>query len=180
MKKATVAYHEAGHAVVAWRLRIPLRRAGVTIVPDGDAAGSCSHRKIVGHDIEWDSSDRIVFRAERLAQICLAGGIAQRRYCAQSVRRHHTDSDRSEAIDVMIHLASGRELEVWLKLLYIRTENMLANQDVWRAVQLLAEALVERKTIRAKEATEIMYAGFSERLQGVLTPGGSFGGRLLE
>jgi integrase/recombinase XerD len=29
-----VAYHEAGHAVVAWHLRIGLRRAGVTIVPD--------------------------------------------------------------------------------------------------------------------------------------------------
>lgn len=28
------AYHEAGHAVAAWQLKIALRRKGVTIVPD--------------------------------------------------------------------------------------------------------------------------------------------------
>jgi hypothetical protein len=150
--------------VASWRLRVPLRRAGVTIVPDGDAAGSSSHRKIVGHDIEWDSSDRNVLRAERLAQICFAGGIAQRRYCPQSVRRHHAEGDRRDAIGVMIHLAEGKELEAWIKLLYLRTENMLANPDVWRAVQRLADALVEKKTIRGKEATEIIRAGFLERL----------------
>lgn len=139
------AYHEAGHAVVSWRLRVPLRRAGVTMVPDGDAAGSSSHRKIVGQEIEWDGSDRIVRKAERLAQICFAGGIAQRRYSPQSVRKHHAESDRHEAVGVMIHLAEGKELEAWLKLLYIRTENMLANPDVWRAVQRLAEHLLKKR-----------------------------------
>jgi len=94
----------------------------------------------------------------------LAGGIAQRRYCPQSVRKYHAENDRHDAIDVMIHLAEGKELEAWLRLLYIRTENMLANPDVWRAVQRLAEALVERKTISGKEATEIIRAGFFERL----------------
>jgi hypothetical protein len=172
-KEATVAYHEAGHAVAAWRLRIPLHRTGVTIVPDGEAAGTTSHHKVVGREIEWDVSDRTVLKAERFAQVCLAGGIAQRHYCPQSVRRYHTDSDHHNAIGVLINLAAGRELEAWLKLLYIRTENMLANQDVWRAVQRLAEALVQRKTIRGKEATEIIRAGFEERLH--LTLGGRFG-----
>jgi hypothetical protein len=58
--------------------------------------------------------------------------------------------------------ANPRELEAWLKLLYIRTENMFSNPDVWRAVKLLAAELMQRKTILGKEATEIIVAGFNE------------------
>jgi ATP-dependent Zn protease len=47
------AYHEAGHAALCWWLGVPLGKKGVTIVSDGEgAAGSTTHRKIVGHDLE--------------------------------------------------------------------------------------------------------------------------------
>ena len=77
----STAYHEAGHAVVNWRLGIGLRKKGVTIVPDeaGGSLGSCAPRRIIGRDIEWNDSDRNCMRVEKKVQCLLAGEIAQRR-----------------------------------------------------------------------------------------------------
>ena len=54
------AYHEGGHATASWRLGIPLRREGVTIVPDAVAGttGSSAHPRTIDHSIEYDTSDR--------------------------------------------------------------------------------------------------------------------------
>jgi hypothetical protein len=159
-----VAYHEAGHAVACWRLGIGLRREGVTIARDETAgsAGSCVHRQVVGRDIEGDASDRNRSKAEKLAQICLAGDIAARRHNPRGVWRG-ADSDHRDAIDTLTFLtATRKELEAWLKLLHIRTEQMLSNPDVWRAVERLATELIQRQTISGKEATEIIRNGFDE------------------
>ena len=98
-----VAYHEAGHAVAAWRLGIALRRAGVTIVPDRAKGnlGSVSHVQFVNRNVPWRDSDRDRIRAEKLAQLSLAGEIAQRRFSPRSVRRYHGESDRMSAIDLL-------------------------------------------------------------------------------
>ena len=48
--------------------------------------------------------------------------------------------------------------------MHIRTENMFSNSDVWNAVKRLAAALLQKRTIPAKEAIEIIREGFKERL----------------
>ena len=162
-----VAYHEAGHAVAAWQLGIALRRNGVTIVPDGVEGnlGSVSHVQFVNRNFQWRDSDRDRIRVEKLAQLSLAGEIAQRRFSPRSVRRYHAKSDRMNAIDLLSPLTVDiKELEAWLKLLHIRTENMLSNPDAWNAVKRLAAALVQKRTIRGKEAVETIREGFNERL----------------
>lgn len=146
-KLEATAYHEDGHAVAAWMLKTALRRRGVTIVPDQREGtdGSVFHRRVVGKDIEYDQSGKNVLRAERLVQLSFAGEIAKRRYNSRSIRGHHSESDRQKAMDVLSHLATNeKEVEAWLKLLYIRTENMLSNPDVWRAVERLAAELMQR------------------------------------
>jgi len=161
------AYHEAGHAVVNCHLKIALRREGVTIVPDKVAGtgGTSSHRKTISSTIEYDASDRNRIRAERYVQGLIAGEMAQRRYNPRSVRNEHGSSDRHEAIKVLSYFANNEnELGPWFKLLRIRTENLLAVPDVWQAVERLAAALMERRTIPGKEATEIIYEGYKEHL----------------
>lgn len=162
----STAYHEAGHAVVGWRLGIGLRKKGVTIAPKkGEYLGCCFAKAGVGRDIEWNASDRNSIRAEKNVQSLLAGVIAQRRYNPRSVRGNPASSDHQAAIDTLSHFAAEqREVEAWLKLLHIRTGNMLANPDIWRAVERLASALMERRTIPGKEVTEIIREGFDERL----------------
>jgi hypothetical protein len=164
--KAT-AYHEAGHAVAAWRLGIALGRKGVTIVPDEAAGtgGSSAHRGIIDPSIEYDTSDRNRIRAEKTVQSFLAGEVAQRRYNPRSVRNHHGYFDRHEAINTLSYFTNEEEeLRAWLKLLRIRAECMFRNPDVWRAVERLGAALMERRTIGGKEATEIIHDGFKEAL----------------
>jgi len=98
-------------------------------------------------------------------QICYAGDIAERRYNARGVRHYHAESDRHSAIEVLSYVAgSPMEFEAWLKLLYIRTENLLSSPGTWRAVERLAAALVQRRAIPGKEAREIIEAGFNESL----------------
>ena len=162
-QRMATAYHEAGHAVASWRLGVSLRRRGVTIIPAGDALGSASHHQVVGRDIEWDGSDGNRLKVERYVQICLAGRIAQKKYDPRSVRRYHSRRDDQQAVDMLFRMTcSTREVEVWLKLLEIRTEGLFSNPDVWCAVQRLAEALIQRGKLSGRDATEVMRTGFDE------------------
>jgi hypothetical protein len=161
----STAYHEAGHAVAAWWLNIGLRRKGVTIVPDRAEGilGSSTSRQTIGRGIEWATSDKNRIRVERRVQMMLAGEVAQRRFAPGSVRHYHAESDRIKAIDALSYFAADqRELEAWLKLLYIRTENMFANPNIWRATEVLATALMQRQTIGGKEAKEIIYEAVNQ------------------
>jgi hypothetical protein len=168
LKKTTEwsrAYHEAGHALVAWRFGFFDKRKPTTIVADGKGAGgSTYHQRIVGRDIEWDLSPRNISRAEKAIQIALAGKIAQKMYSPRSVRSYHARSDHQGAVDLMIRLVQDedRELRAWWKLLSIRTENLLKNPHVWFAVRRLAENLVLKKTISGKEALEIIEAAYGD------------------
>jgi len=146
-------------------LKIALRRKGVNIVPDKErgSSGSIFHVKAVSKDIASNRSGRDVLRAERLVQVSFAGEIAQRRYKPRSVRSHHGYSDRDHAANLLSYFATSQEeLQVWLKLLRIRTENMFAPAPVWRAVEKLAAALTVKRTISGKDATEIISSSFRD------------------
>src|SRR6202035_3810874 len=163
------AYHEAGHAVVSWCLGIGLLRKGITIVPD-TAKGSLGSthlrqgvtggllRQTISKSSKLSAFDKSRIRAEKKAQSMLAGLIAQRRYSPGSVRYFGLDelSDRKQIDDLLtIFTSDQKEIDAWVKLLRIRTGNLLANPYVWLAVQALAAALMEQHTIPGKEATEI-------------------------
>jgi hypothetical protein len=163
----STAYHEAGHAVAGWRLGIGLRKKGVTIVPDEAAgtAGSCTSRWASNRTIEWDASDKKRIRVENDVQSLLAGMIAQRRYAPRRRWRRGAFGDSRVIDDLLTRFTyDQKEIDAWVKLLRIRTQNLLSNPDVWRAVERLAAALIERRTIPGPEATEIMREGFYERL----------------
>ena len=70
------AYHEGGHAVVAIELKIPFTK--VDIIGDEDAGGRIHHHK--KHTRVTCDSDWI----ERRILVCLAGGMAERRYAPRS------------------------------------------------------------------------------------------------
>src|SRR5262245_52740101 len=94
------AYHEAGHAVVAFQFH--LRVKSVTIIPDAERAtsGSCSHAQGFGPSIEYERSDRNRLRIERAVMCSLAGLEAQRKYRSSSVRNYHAQSDYAKAADL--------------------------------------------------------------------------------
>jgi hypothetical protein len=158
MRLQATAYHEAGHFFVAWHFRLTGKRGnGLSIVPEEGTSGRAHHRKVVSPSIEWDSSGRNRLRAEKLAMIYLAGCIAQRRFNPRSWRNYHGRSDFRNAAEVLSHITgSDEELSAHLRILQIRTEQLLEVADNWRLIQVLAGELLKHKQISSRDANAIL------------------------
>jgi hypothetical protein len=147
------AYHEAGHAVVAWIQHVGLRR--ISIIPAHGAAGFVHHAPIGGRDMEWGDSPRVRIRGERLIRVCLAGEIAQRRFDARSIRHYHGAEDRAKAANVISYLASpGEHADAYMRLLEIETQKIV--EEWWELIGALAAALITRCRMTGAEATAFM------------------------
>ena len=71
------AYHEAGHAAIAWHQGIRVRH--VSIVPDAEYLGRVVHSDpLRGIRLDFDNSDRARLRAERLCRVLLAGFMVEK------------------------------------------------------------------------------------------------------
>ena|SRR5688572_8084672 len=137
------AYHEAGHAVAAFVTGLPVRI--VRVSTDGGLVNhSSGFHRVPADTMKYDRPSLFRDRVERLIIVSMAGAEAQRIFSPKSWRRYHSLWDMDKAIDLLFHLApgGGEELDVYFRLLQIRTKNLLHQQ--WRGVKALAGALIER------------------------------------
>jgi hypothetical protein len=141
-EREAIAYHEAGHAVAAWRQRVKIKSA--TIIPASDYLGQIKHvSPLNGVSLEYDGSDRARIRAESAIILCLAGPSAQRRFNPRSVRSYHATSDHEIAADLVNRLdGNERSANAHLKWLSLVTDDLIALN--WREVEGIALALLER------------------------------------
>jgi hypothetical protein len=155
------AYHEAGHAVVAWLQGHGFK--GVSIVAD-EAAGSVG-RVIVNRAPRWFRPDVQMDRRHRT--LCemeirelLAGSEAERRFTG---RRNHVGArrDHERAVDYADWVTGGSvdEVEPYLDRLSVEVALMFDDDIRWRAVQRLAEELVLRGELSGSEARSIITEG---------------------
>lgn len=134
----------------------------LTIVSDAEAAGSCRS----GHSYEARragrySDDKQRLLAEKEAVVAFAGPAAQRKFNPRTVRHVQGYRDRHHAIDLIENFVdSNEELEAYLKLLNIRARQLV--EKWWPFVEVLANALLERRTISGRKATEILQRTFSD------------------
>lgn len=151
------AFHEAGHAVAAFRERIPLVR--VTIAAGDGYDGETIPARGRGRSMREheDVTPYQTLRLLALVRFSLAGGIAQRRAAPRSMRSHHAEEDRRRAINgVSLALGvDGTVLEAYVHAVRVQTEAML-NGPWWNAVEALAAALLEENTLRGEEAESII------------------------
>ena len=131
----SIAFHEAGHAVAAFALGVPVRLA--SIVPDEDGAPHVIWAKI--QDFCWQN--RVI--------ILLAGGIAQRHHNPES-RRGDAD-DLQQAVDTIDRLARPNDHRKWFAALAQEAEDIITRW--WPAVEALAEALMQQRTMSGREVT---------------------------
>jgi hypothetical protein len=153
-QREATAYHEAGHAVAAWRLGAGPR--SVTIIPRSDSQGELSFESPVSNiHFDLNGSDRTRNRGERAIIICLAGPIAQRRFAPRSWRQWHGVSDYHAALDIALRLnESSRAAKAHLKWLEIRTENLV--ESSWSFVERVATALSVRGTLSSDEIRSLL------------------------
>jgi ATP-dependent Zn protease len=152
-RKAT-AYHEAGHAVIAWRLGAHPR--SVTIVPKGEVQGeTVQESPFIEADFVFDGSDHARNRVERAIIICLAGPMAQRRFAPRSWRRWHGGPDYVVAFDLALRVnGSPAAAKVHMKWLEMRAQALL--ESVWSYVEAIASELLKRGTLSAEEIRSIL------------------------
>ena len=124
-KVESIAYHEAGHAVAAWKRRIRIKQ--LSILSDGDSAGRMTHHNYFsGVHPEYDTSPRIQRRLENMALVCFAGPAAQRRFNPRGYRHVHADGDFQQAVTLLTCLVgSDKELEAYLKLINVRARQFV-------------------------------------------------------
>lgn len=154
-EKAT-AYHEAGHAVMAFHLGVASTRKGISIVRDDTSAGRFHHQKLLrGNSPELDDSPAARIRMEKTILISLAGPVAQKFFNPRSVRHYHGENDHQQAVDIAVHLnGGGEEATAYLKWLGLRTKRIVKLR--WPLVEALAKEALARKTMTGKEVNEFL------------------------
>jgi hypothetical protein len=159
MKRIEVtAYHEAGHAVADLALGRAFRY--LTIEPDEDSLGHCmgvAYRG--GQRLEMDvyeGNNRARDWIERRVKTLLAGAIAERRFTGRNSSAGGWSDDRI-AIDLLSHLCGTEtfEIDTYLDLLIIRTRALLSVPHRWMAIQRLAAQLLDKQTVRYRDARAI-------------------------
>jgi hypothetical protein len=150
-KRSGVAYHEAGHAVVAVALRRRFRK--VTIVPEHDSLGHVLQRPYPKtFQPEINSDGRTERRIRDDVMCSFAGMLAQRRACGRATGYH---ADLHNASDMLSYLNCSPALEwKWNQLLSVQTDELLVAW--WPAVEALTSALLAEKTILGPRAREIV------------------------
>jgi hypothetical protein len=168
--REATAYHEAGHAVVAWWLGHKPKR--VTIVPGDGYEGvtfQTSPFRRMSPDVspEWtdpESPDgiRMMRRIDHKILMTLAGPTAQKKYnprskvwvgatgCARRGEPFSHGSDYQQVIDLISRVyGTGKVADAYWDYMQARAEVLV--EKLWPNIQLLAAALLERETLRGAE-----------------------------
>jgi ATP-dependent Zn protease len=144
------AYHEAGHAVVALAVGRPVHR--VSVLPKQDLLGQCQFRKgVVRPSDDW---------VEQELLIALAGLAAEARHtgthCPDGAAR-----DLRYARKLAAQRAGDRGAERLERRMLAKVENLLADDGLWKAVELIAAELVKCGSISGRAARHLYERGCS-------------------
>jgi hypothetical protein len=162
-----VAYHEAGHAVAQWRFGFKIKE--VTIVPDGEVAGSVSHKRSLRlYRLEWEiPTGKQLGRYHDLIVTTLAWEEAQRRFRPRSVRRDRSAGDYRFVNELLLRLHGEAEPErlAAFRYLQLRARHFVNHPENWLLIEALAKALLERQMLSGEEVKQVILASFEAQLQ---------------
>lgn len=135
------AYHEAGHAVIAYLLGYKPQSA--TIVPTVETAGHVIHANpLYGFQLDVDDSDGARLRVESAITICFAGPIAQKRHNPRSWRNAHGQWDYDTIAELGLRVCgSGEQATAFIRWREIVARDMV--QAHWLRIARVAGRLLE-------------------------------------
>jgi hypothetical protein len=156
------AYHEAGHAVAAFFLGIEIER--VTIVPEGSQSLGAVHTLLKFRNSRWlwpgfsvrgfAHPYNMHVKIEKLAIVCIAGGVADLRFWPQR-RRLGVGSDLESVRYYLGHVsANGWILKAKMKVAALQAHQFV--EDHWGYIAAVAKALMERKTLTPKQLSKVI------------------------
>ena len=135
------AYHEAGHAVAALALGRPVHR--VSVLPNAERLGQCEFRKGVQRPSEdWVETEIL---------ISLAGMVAEARLTGH-YDHGGADRDLRQVRKLALMRASDRAVERLERRMLAKTENLLGDDQLWQAVEWIAQELLKHGQISGRAA----------------------------
>jgi len=151
------AYHEAGHAVVAWDQGLRIHRG--TIHADGNSPGHVLHSWGVPAILfESGSGQSLRTAVERNVRAALAGEVAQRRAAPKSIRSFDGAGDRENIADLLValHGYNNERINVHQRLLVLETEGIVDRW--WHCVEAVAQLLLDRRTVPGRDIRAAIFA----------------------
>jgi hypothetical protein len=187
LQRRITAWHEAAHAVVAFRFGIRIDE--VAICQTGPLAGYVSMlgTPLISRWETWDSrASQVTWAAvrrdtERQAMLRLAGPISEAKLFGTPMRSHSCESDLTSAMRLCTLLEEYRKHLVATHGLVVpgeppgdlatrlrrRTRHVLAHPRTWRAVKALAEDLEWWSRLTGYDAADTVQ--WTRRIEGQLS-----------
>jgi len=145
------AYHEAGHAVLAFLLDRPVK--GVSILPSRDHLGICEFGKAVFRRSEdWLEREILIALGGIAAEARFTGiyawdGAARDQQYVRRLAEQRAGESRAEKLE---------------RRLLAKAEHLLAKEGPWRAVELIAAELLQHREISGRTARHLFERGCEE------------------
>ena len=152
------AYHEAGHAVLAFRRELDIGL--VTILPGGRSLGSVIYEDYGPFDL---SDYRAEGGFERISSVMFAllAGPAAERWSAEGRILTGETWDEDTVADVASKVCGGgREESGFLQYLRIMTDRWLALESIRRCTQAVSDALLAYGTLAGDDARRTIVAAW--------------------
>ena len=163
-KLMSVAYHEAGHAVAAFFLKIPL--ASVTIVPKEGVLGLAQFKmpgwvktkldEGVANDAKLDAwiKNHIV--------ATLAGMNAEKLFTGRANHGGAMHDNETVADLAMVVCSSSAEIDAYLKWLGIKTQQFTKTPFFRAGVEAVAQELMQCNTLTSREVADTVRQSIQE------------------
>ena len=154
-RKFATAYHEAGHAVLSWYLRLPFMY--VTVLSDKES-GTLGHVRYYSFPkLAYDEcpSRPLAQRDswERHLMCSYAGRISEQIFRGQRVRYGYEGDYEQMADQVLKFGGESKEVHIhWCHWLHARTKNLV--EQHWREIEAVAEALIKRERLSRREVQQ--------------------------
>ncbi|MCA9216349.1 MAG: hypothetical protein KDB27_24945 [Planctomycetales bacterium] len=151
------AYHEAGHAVMAWYLGGVVER--LTISPDTDDGPSrFGDTRVVWRTSQWSERELAV----REIKVSLAGPVVEMVYSGDQYEPQFLaewQHDWAMAVErASTFLPTGNAKVTYLQTMIAELIKFIERDDTWAAVAALADELEAHESLGAEEVSEILRA----------------------
>jgi ATP-dependent Zn protease len=150
----TTAFHEAAHAAIAFEVGRRVHK--VSIVENEDYYGYVHIGNLPGSfqpDVQCDGRTRRLIESHVMH--LLAGPIAEKKLTGR-ISRIGASGDYRRAVDLASYCCgSDKQAEKFIAWLWERTKDLLDEPAMWRAVEVLAAALIEKGELTGRRAKAI-------------------------
>jgi len=153
-----VAYHEAGHAVMAYLIGKRIKK--ITIIPSDSLLGQVEHSGFSKKSEELESTDYWNYSMRKLVDgdvmLHYAGQIAQAYYSGKSPEAGSYSDDQKAAHMAINVTGSAEELDAYLYWLYVRTQKLICSEMNWPLIEAVAKELMSVKKMSGRRARKII------------------------